>query len=56
MTSNHLYPIFATVDSGTRRGIAAPNEDLHMKLLHIDSSALGQNSVTRELGAAIVAH
>ena len=27
-----------------------------MKLLHIDSSALGQNSVTRELGAAIVAH
>jgi FMN-dependent NADH-azoreductase len=26
-----------------------------MKLLHIDSSALGQNSVTRELGAAIVA-
>ena len=27
-----------------------------MKLLHIDSSALGQNSVSRELGAAIVAH
>lgn len=27
-----------------------------MKLLHIDSSALGQNSVTRELSAAIVAH
>ena len=26
-----------------------------MKLLHIDSSALGQNSVTRELSAAIVA-
>lgn len=26
-----------------------------MKLLHIDSSALGQNSVTRELTAAIVA-
>ena len=26
-----------------------------MKLLHIDSSALGANSVTRELGAAIVA-
>jgi len=26
-----------------------------MKLLHIDSSALGQNSVTRELGATIVA-
>ncbi|KAF1697723.1 FMN-dependent NADH-azoreductase [Pseudoxanthomonas koreensis] len=26
-----------------------------MKLLHIDSSALGPNSVTRELGAAIVA-
>ena len=26
-----------------------------MKLLHIDSSALGRNSVTRELGAAIVA-
>ena len=25
-----------------------------MKLLHIDSSALGQNSVTRELSAAIV--
>ena len=27
-----------------------------MKLLHIDSSALGANSVTRELSAAIVAH
>jgi FMN-dependent NADH-azoreductase len=27
-----------------------------MKLLHIDSSALGRNSVTRELSAAIVAH
>ncbi len=26
-----------------------------MKLLHIDSSALGKNSVTRELTAAIVA-
>lgn len=26
-----------------------------MKLLHIDSSALGENSVSRELGAAIVA-
>ncbi|HET6396945.1 MAG TPA: NAD(P)H-dependent oxidoreductase [Pseudoxanthomonas sp.] len=27
-----------------------------MKLLHIDSSVLGQNSVTRELSAAIVSH
>ena len=27
-----------------------------MKLLHIDSSALGANSVTRELSAAVVAH
>jgi FMN-dependent NADH-azoreductase len=27
-----------------------------MKLLHLDSSALGDQSVTRELGAAIVAH
>ncbi|WP_330970743.1 NAD(P)H-dependent oxidoreductase, partial [Lysobacter sp. A3-1-A15] len=26
-----------------------------MKLLHIDSSALGANSVTRELSAAVVA-
>ena len=26
-----------------------------MKLLHIDSSVLGPNSVTRELGASIVA-
>jgi FMN-dependent NADH-azoreductase len=32
-----------------------PIEDHAMKLLHIDSSALGQNSVTRELSAAIVA-
>ena len=27
-----------------------------MKLLHLDSSALGDQSVTRELGAAIIAH
>jgi len=27
-----------------------------MKLLHLDSSALGQHSVTRELSAAVVAH
>ena len=26
-----------------------------MKLLHLDSSALGDNSVTRELSAAVVA-
>jgi FMN-dependent NADH-azoreductase len=32
-----------------------PFEDHAMNLLHIDSSALGTGSVTRELGAAIVA-
>src|SRR5690606_40843859 len=34
----------------------APSEREHrMKLLHLDSSALGANSVSRELSAAIVA-
>src|SRR5690606_32539404 len=38
----------------TGRGIP-PHRSLLMNLLHIDSSALGANSASRELGAAIVA-
>ena len=46
----------ATIYLGTQRGNAASAQwKANMKLLHLDSSALADNSVTRELTAAIVA-
>src|SRR5688572_13806661 len=52
---NRLYLKFATTYSGFQRGNGRIPGRATMKLLHIDSSALGANSVTRELTAAIVA-
>jgi FMN-dependent NADH-azoreductase len=55
VTLRHLYLKFATTYSGFQRGNRRTPDKAIMKLLHIDSSALGANSVTRELTAAIVA-
>jgi FMN-dependent NADH-azoreductase len=55
--SDHIYPIDATIDHGPRRGPGRIRNGTGntMKLLHIDSSALGTQSASRELSAAIVA-
>lgn len=55
VTFNVIYSKCATIYLGTRRGNAASGRDIHMKLLHIDSSILGTDSASRELSAAIVA-
>lgn len=55
VTFNVIYSKYATIYLGTRRGNAASGRDIHMKLLHIDSSILGTDSASRELSAAIVA-
>ena len=55
MAFNHLYSTKATIYLVIQRGIAAFEVETQMKLLHLDSSALGTGSVTRELTATIVA-
>jgi FMN-dependent NADH-azoreductase len=54
VTFKRVYPAYATTYVGSRRGTAA-YRDTDMKLLHLDSSALGANSVTRELTRAVTA-
>ena len=52
---NPVYSEYATEEDALQRGEAANPRGTSMKLLHIDSSILGQHSASRELGAAIVA-
>jgi len=49
-----VYSEYATEEDALQRGKAANPRGTSMKLLHIDSSILGQHSASRELGAAIV--
>ena len=55
MIFNLVYSEYATEEDALQRGEAANPRGTSMKLLHIDSSILGQHSASRELGAAIVA-
>lgn len=50
-----VYSEYATEQDALQRGEAANPRGTSMKLLHIDSSILGQHSASRELGATIVA-
>ena len=52
---NLVYSEYATEEDALQRGEAANPRGTSMKLLHVDSSILGQHSASRELGAAIVA-
>ena len=52
---NLVYSEYATEEDALQRGEAASPRGTSMKLLHVDSSILGQHSASRELGAAIVA-
>ncbi len=56
MALDRLYPKYATTYLGAlTRQPPLPGPGPSMKLLHIDSSILGHESASRELGAAVVA-
>jgi FMN-dependent NADH-azoreductase len=56
VASKHLYPICATEEHFQAAAVPLPPPETPMRVLHIDSSVLGDHSVTRELGAATLAH
>lgn len=54
---DYLYPVYATAYRAPVAAIRRQHRTREaMKLLHLDSSILGENSASRTLGAAIVGH